>query len=190
MGFFFGYATAAGLRIAWQNNPFRLTDSALTDTSSAIAAFRALRDRADGGLLSTLSRDGNPAASYAPLVWLDGNCYLFLSELASHTRNLMHCPAIGLMLLAQQSEAGNAFARPRITLQGEARVIARDAPEFERVLALFHRKFGKVMTVIEPLPDFHLFRVSLSEGIFVLGFGQAYELSGDGLDQLNRVEPG
>jgi putative heme iron utilization protein len=162
----------------------------LTDISSARREFLALRDRADGALLATLSRDNTPAASYAPLVWLDDHCYLFLSELASHTRNLRHCPAISLMLIEPETESSNAFARRRITFQGDAQAIAREAPEFERALARYHDRFGKIMTIIEPLPDFQLFRVSLREGRFVLGFGQAYALSGQQLDELSHIEVG
>jgi putative heme iron utilization protein len=161
----------------------------LTDISSARKEFLALRDHADGALLATLSRDNTPAASFAPLVWMDNHCYLFISELASHTRNLKHCSDISLMLIEPESEASNAFARRRITLQGNAQAIARAAPEFERALAQYHDRFGKIMTIIEPLPDFQLFRVSLREGRFVLGFGQAYALSGEQLDELSHIDP-
>ena len=65
---------------------------------------------------------------------------------------------------------------------------AREAPEFESALARYHDRFGKIMTIIEPLPDFQLFRVSLREGRFVLGFGQAYALSGQQLDELSHIE--
>lgn len=162
----------------------------MTDISSARKEFLALRERANGALLATLSRDGTPSASYAPLVWLEGDCYLFLSELAAHTRNLRQCPSVGLMLIDHESTAGNAFARRRISLKGEAREIARDLPEFERVLARFHEKFGKIMEMIEPLPDFQLFGISPREGRFVLGFGQAFELSGERLDELSHIGPG
>jgi putative heme iron utilization protein len=162
----------------------------LPDTSSARREFLALRDQASSALLATLSQDGSPAASYAPLVWLDGRCYLFLSELASHTRNLKRCPSLSLMLIEPEAQAANAFARRRITLQGNASLVARGTAEFELALAEFHRRFGKIMELIEPLPDFQLFRLSLHEGRFVKGFGQAYALSGEHLDELTHVSTG
>ena len=160
----------------------------MSDPDNAQQEFIALRDQVNGAQLATLAAGGIPEASYAPLVWLDGSCFLFLSELASHTRNLQHCPAISLMLIEPQSGA-NAFARRRITLQGEAHVIARDETLFARVMVEFHRRFGKVMEIIEPLPDFHLFRLSLRQGRFVRGFGQAYELCGEKLDELRHIDP-
>ncbi|MCP4335860.1 MAG: hypothetical protein GY785_24710 [Gammaproteobacteria bacterium] len=155
---------------------------------SAQREYLALRDQASSAILATVSQDQNPAASYAPLVWLDGHCYLFLSELALHTRNLKRCSSISLLLI--EAEAANPFARRRITLAGNVLVIARDDLLFDRVLAEFHRRFGKVMTIIEPLADFSLFRVCLQAGRFVRGFGQAYDLSGEDIDELVHIDLG
>ena len=58
------------------------------------------------------------------------------------------------------------------------------------MLDLFHLRFGKVMDMIEPLPDFQLFCVRVTMGRFVRGFGQAYELRGDRLEQLTHLDPG
>jgi len=162
----------------------------LNDLSSAQRDFLALRDQAGNALLATITDDQTPVASYAPLAWLDGHCYLFLSELASHTRNLKRCSSISLMLIEAESDAVKSFARRRITLNGSVLVIARDDPLFDRVLVEFHRRFGKVMTIIEPLPDFSLFRVCLQAGRFVRSFGQAYDLSGEHLDELVHIDLG
>jgi len=62
-------------------------------------------------MLATVTQGQNPAASYAPLVWLDGHCYLFLSELALHTRNLKRCSSISLVLIEAEEAAANPFAR-------------------------------------------------------------------------------
>ena len=161
----------------------------MSETKDACDEFIALREQCDSAQLATLSPRGEPESSYAPLVWLDGNGYLFLSALASHTRNLSQCSSIGLMLIEPAANAANAFARRRITLQGEASAIARDDPLFAPVLREFHRRFGKVMELIEPLPDFQLFRLSLRQGRFVRGFGQAYELGGERLDELIHIDP-
>ncbi len=159
----------------------------MSDLSTAREEFLALRDSVSGAMLATLSQDGSPAASYAPLLWLDGSCYLFLSQLAEHTQNLKRSPEVGLVLAEPEKKAASAFARRRITLQGEAAPVPRQTAEFETVLAGFHQRFGKVMSIIEPLPDFQLFRVSPSEGRFVRGFGQAYALSGEFLDELTHI---
>ena len=149
--------------------------------------FQALREHCNGALLATLDEKQLPCASYAPLVWVDGHYYLFVSDLASHTRNLKCCPALSLMLIEAEDQAANAFMRQRITLQGNVQSVSRNDSSFARVLARFHHRFGKVMSMIEPLADFHLFRLQLRSGRFVRGFGQAYDLSGEHLQDLQHV---
>jgi putative heme iron utilization protein len=149
--------------------------------------FIALREHCNGALLATLDDNQLPYASYAPLVWFDDHYYLFLSDLAGHTRNLKCCPSLSLMLIEAEDQAANAFMRQRITLQGKAESVSRDDSSFTRVLAEFHHRFGKVMAMIEPLADFHLFRLQLQTGRFVRGFGQAYDLSGEHLQDLRHV---
>ena len=158
------------------------------DIDSARRDYLALREHANSAQLATLGSDDTPESSYAPCVLLEGSYYLFLSRLASHTGNLKRNPEVGLMLL--EAEAGNPFARKRINLQGRAELISRDDAQFRNVLDLFHDRFGKIMEIIEPLPDFELFCVHLTTGRFVRGFGQAYELEGDNLDRLAHIDPG
>ena len=139
--------------------------------------------------IATQGDENIPESSYAPFVWFDGHIYLFLSELARHTRNLRREPAVGLMLIEDEAQARNPFSRRRIYLQGTAQSLTREHDAFAPVLAEFHRRFGAVMEVIEPLPDFHLFRVSIYQGRFILGFGQAYRLTGDDLENLEHIDP-
>ena len=161
----------------------------MTELADPREDYLALRESTASVQLATLNPDNNPAASYAPCVWFDGDCYLYLSGLSSHSANLEGNPKISLLLLDEAAKAANAFARKRASLQGKAQIIKRDDAVFTRVMRMFHERFGKVMQIIEPLPDFRLFRVVATSGSFIRGFGQAYELSGAGLDQLLPVDP-
>jgi putative heme iron utilization protein len=160
------------------------------ELDNARREYQALRDSSKAALLATLTQDQMPCASYAPLVWVEDSCYFYLSDLASHTRNLKRCRAISLLLMEDEDQVDNAFARRRITFEATVVIVEREDPLFAQVLAEFHHCFGKIMDVIEPLPDFHLFRLELQAGRFVRGFGQAYELSGDHLNDLTHVGPG
>lgn len=146
-----------------------------------------LRARVNSAQLATLD-DGLPEASHAPCVWVDDRCHFFLSDLSSHTRNLRRNPAIGLVLVDDDGRA-NAFARKRLTLRGRVEEIPREDPRGAPVLAEFRRVFGSVMELMEPLADFHLFRVNADAGTFIRGFGQAYRVSGERLDRLAHVDP-
>lgn len=161
----------------------------MTESDEPRKDYLALRESTTSVQLATVNQDSRPEASYAPCVWLDNNCYLFLSGLSSHTGNLVNNPRISLLIVDDAAAAPNAFARKRASLHGIARIVARDDVAFAVVLQRFHQRFGKVMEIIEPLPDFLLFRVDLESGSFIRGFGQAYELSGLGLDRLTPVDP-
>ena len=161
----------------------------MNESNGARQDFLALRDNACSAQLATLAKDATPEASYAPCILFEGDYYFFLSQLASHTANLMRNPEVGLMLIEDESEAANPFARRRISLQGSAQLVERDSDIFKHLIKLFHQRFGKVMKMIEPLPDFQLFCVRVTSGRFVRGFGQAYELTGERLDGLHLADP-
>ena len=161
----------------------------MTDSDNAREDYLALRASTTSVQLATLTKDGAPEASYAPCVWAEGDCYLFLSGLSSHSSNLLHNPKISLLLIDDANDSSNAFARKRASLHGSARVISRDDEIFARIMEIFHQRFGKVMQLIEPLPDFRLFHVKAEAGGFIRGFGQAWELHGPGLDELVAVDP-
>jgi putative heme iron utilization protein len=161
----------------------------LSDTDSVRQDYLALRNQVNSAQLATLSRDATPEASYAPCVWFEGDCFVFLSELARHTQNLKLDPSISLLLIEAETATGNAFARKRISLFGSAQIVARADDTYKTVIGDFYHRFGDVMKLIEPLPDFHLFRIVVQRGRFIRGFGQAYELAGDRLEQLIRIDP-
>ena len=161
----------------------------MTNSNDAREDFLALRESITSVQLATLTSNNHPEASYAPCAWFDGDCYLYLSGLSSHSANLERNSRISLLLIEEAANAPNAFARKRASLHGTAQIIKKDDVAFANVMQVFHQRFGKVMQVIEPLPDFRLFRVDATSGSFIRGFGQAYELSGSRLDRLVPVDP-
>ncbi len=162
----------------------------MNETDSTVREYLTLRDQTNSVQLATLGSEATPEASYAPCIWREGDCYVFLSELASHTQNLKLNPSVGLLLVEAKTAAGNAFARKRISFTGSTRIIARTDDTYKTVIQDFHHRFGGVMKLIEPFEDFQLFRIVLQRGSYIRGFGQAYELTGDKLEQLIPVDPG
>jgi len=161
----------------------------VSDTDSAYQDYLALRDQVNSALLATLGCDANPEASYAPCIWREGDCFVFLSELASHTQNLKLNPSISLLLIEAETAVANAFSRKRISLFGSAGIVARTDDTYKTVINDFYHRFGDVMKLIEPLADFHLFRIIVQRGRFIRGFGQAYALAGDRFEQLIHIDP-
>jgi hypothetical protein len=150
--------------------------------------FQALRESLKTVQLATIGIDGNPEASYAPYVWIERYYYLYLSELARHTRNLIANPAISLLLIEAEEKSNNLFARQRIILQAKVIRIDRATDQFQLVMAEFKSRFGGFMDAIEPLQDFHLFQIKPQSGRFIRGFAQAYDLVGPQLDELKHID--
>ena len=150
--------------------------------------FQALRDSLKTVQLATIGADGNPEASYAPYVWIERYYYLYLSELARHTGNLIANPAISLLLIEAEEKSNNLFARQRIILQAKVIRIDRATDQFQLVMAEFKSRFGGFMDAIEPLQDFHLFQIKPQSGRFIRGFAQAYDLVGPQLDELKHID--
>ncbi len=142
-------------------------------------------------LLSTISEDHQPEISYAPYVRdQQGDFYIFVSELAAHTRNLFanHCASI--MFLRPESETRELFARERVIYKCNAMEVAAENKIFEQQLAVFHEHFGEIISVLKSLSDFHLFALQPVSGQYVLGFGQAYiiDLTDGHLRQVKKSD--
>lgn len=152
--------------------------------------YLTLRDRQLSLQMATIDEEGFPEVSYAPFIWHDDACYLFLSQLAGHTRNLINNPSIGLLIIEDESATRNQFARRRITWRGQAEVIGRETGLFATVMQQFRNRFGDFIDIIEPLQDFQLFEIVPGSGRFIRGFGQAFQLSGEGLKDICHIDPG
>jgi heme iron utilization protein len=84
-----------------------------------------------------------------------------------------------VMFIEDETCTRNFFARERFTCQCRAEVVERESKEWRTVMSLFKKKFGRVFAMIRPLPDFTLFRLIPNGGLYVRGFGQAFEVSAD-----------
>lgn len=131
-------------------------------------------------LLATRSSDGEADISYAPFLHQQGQFYIFISELARHTQNLLAHPRVSLMIIQPEAEASNPFARQRLTLRCSVDVIARDHEDFAPKLTQLTEKFGETIHLLASLPDFHLMALTPLDGLFVAGFGKAMVVDASG----------
>lgn len=140
--------------------------------------------------LATLDSQGLPAISYTPFVRDDsGRFYIFISELASHTQDLLRQPKAAVMLIEDEQETRQIFARTRVTWQCVAEPVGRDTAVFPQILDTMERRFGNVISLLRGLGDFMLFRLQPQSGRFVMGFGKAFVLAGEGLQELQHIDP-
>jgi putative heme iron utilization protein len=129
-------------------------------------------------LLSTSSVNSVPDLSYAPFVRDQAGCfYIFVSDLADHTANLLANPQASVMFIRPESESRNLFARERAIFNCKVSEIARNEPVYATQLKALQDKFGEVVGLLRSLSDFHLFALCPENGRYVAGFGRAYTIN-------------
>lgn len=161
------------------------------DLSEVLAAYRSFDLEFQTLLMATCNSCGKPDASYAPYLKHLDYYYVYVSELSTHTENLIANGRCSVLFIEEETAAKHLFARRRVTLQCEAQEIRRETFEFEVILDLFVERFGKFMDMMRKLKDFHLFRLNPEKGSYVAGFAQAYTLQGEGLSEIkHRTEKG
>lgn len=141
--------------------------------------------------LSTVGEDGNPHCGYTPYLHrAPSSFYIFVSQLAAHTRNLLANKIVAIMIIADEQSTSQIFARTRAHYLCEAKRIGSDHPDYEPVLNDYEQRHGKTAGLLRQLPDFILFQLVPRSGQFVMGFGQAYTLTGDDLSVFEQARTG
>jgi heme iron utilization protein len=129
-------------------------------------------------LLSTASANGVPDISYAPFVRDQaGLFYIYVSEMACHTANLLNNPRASILFIRPESESRNLFARERAVLNCSVEEIIRDDATYIKSVQALQDKFGEIVSVLSSLSDFHLFALNPKNGRYVVGFGQAFTIN-------------
>lgn len=152
--------------------------------ANLIAEMRSLQ-------LSTVGVDGMPHCGYTPYLHrAPGNFYIFVSQLAAHTRHLLANGKVAIMIIADEQSTSQIFARTRVHYSCEATRIAPESPDYVSVLDDYQERHGKMAGLLRQLPDFLLFHLQPMSGQFVMGFGKAYTLTGDDLSVFEHSRTG
>ncbi len=126
--------------------------------------------------LGTL-RDGVPFVSMVPYAEATdlSAFYLHLSRLAVHTQAIRSDPHVGLMISQPDVGSGDPQTLARVSIQGEAAVVAKDSADFGTVKALYLAKFPAA-EINFGLGDFDLYRITPHSGRYVADLGKIYDL--------------
>ncbi len=137
-------------------------------------------------MLATVDDQGIPEASYAPFV-VDAQWrfHLLLSDLARHSANLRGNGRVSLMFLADRVPRSNPFAVRRLTFSCRSRLLEPGDTLREQVMDRFEARFGGMIGLLRTLADFRLFELRALQGTYVRGFGDAWRISGEGLDRIS-----
>jgi putative heme iron utilization protein len=126
--------------------------------------------------LATTNAKGEADISYAPYVKLDNAFYVYVSNLAAHTANMLRNKQVAIMFIQPETAATNPFARQRLIYNCLVQEIGKDTEQYKQLLDIMHARFGEIVSVLRSLPDFHLLALNPQHGQYVAGFGKAFRV--------------
>jgi len=144
-------------------------------------------------VLGTQSSNGYPFSSYAPFYYDGEDIYIFISNIATHAKNIQTTPRVSALFIEDESKSENIFARKRISLQCDVTSLSRDDERFNMIMENFKDKFGAPMiTMLMGMKDFNLYALRPIYGEATFGFGEAYQIGGEKMNELvvRRVDKG
>lgn len=133
-------------------------------------------------ILCTLSSEGLPVASYAPLLKHKGRFFIYISEIADHYTSLRANPnKLEVLFLEDECKAKSVILRKRLKYKASVEFRKKDE-EFEEIFSGFERDNPHAggLKTIKNMGDFHLVELFFKEGRFVKGFGGAYDIDLEG----------
>ncbi|MCP4949553.1 MAG: heme utilization protein HutZ, partial [Aestuariibacter sp.] len=140
--------------------------------------------------LATVDEEGRPNVSYAPFVQNQEGYFVLISDIARHARNLKANPQVSLMMIEDEESSKQLYARKRLTFDAQASVVERETELWTQVIGQMQERFGEIIDGLSQLQDFSLFKLKAENGLFVKGFGQAYQVSGDDLVDFVHLQEG
>ena len=163
----------------------------MTQFEEALAAYQSFPEQFQSIVLSTVSEDDAPNASYAPFVMdEERNIYIYISALSAHTRNLQANGRASVLFIEDEVKTEQIFARRRLTYDCITVRLKRETEDWNQVFERFQARFGELIQVFRGLSDFQIYQLKPQAGRFVIGFGAAYDISVNDLNALVHVKGG
>lgn len=141
-------------------------------------------------MLATIDKDGVPNVSYAPFVINNGEYQVLITTIARHARNLQEVPKVSLMLIEDESKSRQIFARRRLTFDATVRMIERTDEKWNNSIAALKARHGDLVDELSNMQDFKLFSFKPTAGLFVKGFGKAFDVGVDDLINIVHLDQG
>lgn len=148
--------------------------------ADALKALGTFTDNLNSVILSTVSKEHNPFASYAPFVEDENGCYyICISGYVPHSHNLTQTKKASIMFIEDESVAVHPFGRKRLYFDALADKFEPNDKREEKIAKLFSEKFGEKASFMLKMPDFRVYKLTPKNGSLVLGFGAAFNVSDD-----------
>lgn len=143
-------------------------------------------------VIGTQGSNDYPFSSYAPFYYDGVLIYIFISDIATHAKNIQTTHKASALFIEDESKSANIFARKRISLQCDVTPIQRDDEKFQSIMKAFEDKFDpSLIKMLTGMKDFNLYALRPIYGEATFGFGEAYTIGGEKMNILvPRKTPG
>lgn len=156
--------------------------------TKAQAEYEKFPEEFNSIIISTVNKQGIPHASYAPFIMDNNkNIYIYVSGLATHTQNIHNHPFVSVLFIEDEVKTKQIFARRRLNFNCTANLVERESEKWQQIVDKFQIRFGELISTLRSLPDFRIFQLTPKNGRFVIGFGAAYNISSDNINQLVQI---
>lgn len=136
-------------------------------------------ERAKTIFVTVIDETATPDIGTSPFIRdKQGAFYIYTSQLSSHVSSLIAGHKTRFMLITDESQSQNIWARVRVKFDAEIELIARDTSHFSSIADDMESVFGPTMGLIRQFSDFHMIKITPLTGVLVTGFAAAYEVSG------------
>ena len=152
---------------AYLYNFIRMYRQAVLATANDGAPFTAMVSYAEEGV---------PPAVPDPDHLLAGASFLVhLSELSAHKRHLRANPRCSLLIAEPDPGRGDVMSLSRLSVQGVAALVPKATIEYDDAKARYLSKLP-TSAMMFSLQDFDLFRIHVTGGRFIAGFGRVFNV--------------
>ena len=143
----------------------------------------------NNSIIISVNQDDVTDLGYAPYIFYENYYYIFVSELSTHVKLLLKQKVGTFMIINDETNSQNIWARIRLKFSAKIEVVIRDSEDFSIICEKIRYKHGKTMNLIKQFSDFHLIKIIPSRGTFISGFGNAFNLEGQYLNVINKIRP-
>ena len=142
--------------------------------------------------LSTITNEGLPFASYAPFAMDDKSFYVLLSDVALHGIYLANNPVASILVSADEVTSKQLFAIERVNYAAKSELVEYQSEGWQKGIDCLVERFGERITGLASHADFNLYRLTPQSGRYVVGFGKAYAIKGEGFlgDSIEHLRDG
>jgi len=127
-----------------------------------------------------------PSVTYVPFARVDGSFGIVVSRLAAHTADLVARRPASVLLVDDELERRDAYARARFSIQVTASPQAAGSASAGAIWSALEARHGETVRILRELPDFEAILLEPLRGRLVLGFASAHDLRAETIVELLR----